>query len=102
MKLPSKTEFELLAILANNEEPSGRDLAKLLKAETGRSIAYGTLYVTLSRMIEAEWVRQREDQDEDGRLVFYSISHLGKRALNAKREEFRALSLFGFGGAHAH
>jgi DNA-binding PadR family transcriptional regulator len=96
MSLPSDTEFELLALLGPSEI-SGRDLAKLYESETGSTISYGTLYTTLRRMKETGWVAVREDQDEDGRVRFFSITNGGKATLRNARSHYGSMAAFGLG-----
>src|SRR5687768_2159496 len=96
MSLPSKKEFELLALLTAGEL-SGRDLAKAYKEETGKAIAYGTLYVTLDRLREWKWVTSREEKDEFGRLTIYKITSGGREAVvtSGKRQRHYRFSASG-------
>jgi DNA-binding PadR family transcriptional regulator len=94
MQLPSTKEFELLALLIHGER-SGRELAKAYKKEAARSISYGTLYVTLNRMVENGWVASREETDEVGKLTIYKITSGGRAAVNCFRSHLRNLSNFG-------
>lgn len=94
MSLPSKKQFELLALLVPGEL-SGGDLAKAYEKARGRKIAYGTLYVTLDRMRELKWITSREDTNEVGRLTIYNITAGGRQAVTAFRAEAQALVSFG-------
>src|SRR5688572_3629429 len=85
MKLPSATEMALLEILSEHAELAGREVAKQFKATHGRTISYGTLYTTLRRLKEQQWVRTRDDEDQDGRIRFFSLDPRGRGALNEAR-----------------
>jgi DNA-binding PadR family transcriptional regulator len=78
---------------------SGREIAERYLQETGRSISYGTLYTTMSRLRDLGWVSQTDAQDEDGRLRYFEITGAGSRALADAREFFARL--FRLGGANA-
>lgn len=94
MKLPSQTEYELLVVLAPRELP-GRTVAQRYEEQTGRGIAYGTLYTTLRRMTEAGWIKARDDEDEDGRVRHFKVTGLGDRAITEGRKTFSALATLG-------
>ena len=79
MKLPSKTEMNLIFALGTNEI-SGREVAKAYQKETGSAISYGTLYTTLRRLKEAGWVESRDDGEGDARVRFFKISGPGLKA----------------------
>ena len=66
-------------------ETTGRDLARILKKEHGKSVSYGRLYTILRRMGEAGWVTKREAEDEDGRFRYFRISAEGYRAFQEER-----------------
>ena len=85
MKLPSPTEMALLEVLSEHGELAGREVAKQFKAETGKTISYGTLYTTLRRLKEQGWVASRDDEDEDGRVRFFSLEPSGRATLNAAK-----------------
>lgn len=93
MKLPSDKELQLLALTVT--ERAGREVAKLFKRETGRSISYGTLYVTFRRLKERGWVTARDDGEGDGRVRFFRTTANGARALQAGREYHEGLARFG-------
>jgi DNA-binding PadR family transcriptional regulator len=95
MKLPSPTETQLLAILAQHGELSGREVAKIFKQETGKSMSYGTLYTTFRRMKEQKWVTSRDAEDEDGRVRYFEIDMRGKAALSTARKHYLAISSLG-------
>jgi len=93
MNLPSPVEMQLLA-LVTDEELSGREVAKRFERETGRKISYGTLYTTFRRLKEANWVKVREDEDEDGRVRYFQADIGGKRALAEARAYYAGLAGF--------
>jgi DNA-binding PadR family transcriptional regulator len=78
MKPPSDLELALLSLAVR--ESTGRELAQNFAKSHGRALSYGSLYTTLRRMVEAGWLNQREDDDEDGRLRWYSLTAQGRRA----------------------
>jgi len=82
----------LLEILSEHGELAGREVAKQFKAETGKTISYGTLYTTLRRLKEQGWVSTRDDEDEDGRVRFFSLDPRGKAGLNFARKYQAAAS----------
>lgn len=92
MKLPSKTEMRLLEILAAQKELAGHEVAEQFEAATGRAISLGTLYMTLRRLTEQQWVRKREHKDADGRLRFFSMDARARAALNAAKRYQEAAS----------
>jgi len=75
-------------------EMAGRDIGKAYEAEFG-SMSYGTLYTTLRRLKEAGFVDSRDDEDEDGRVRFFTLTGNGQRAVAKSRVFFRDLSLVG-------
>src|SRR5688500_8411497 len=81
--LPSPTQMVLLEILTEHDELAGREVGKQFKAKTGKSISYGTLYTTLRRLKEQQWVKMRDDEDQDGRVRFFSIDVRGRAVLAA-------------------
>src|SRR5688572_27151219 len=95
MKLPSATEMRLLGILSEHGELAGREVAKAYQKEFKTSISYGTLYTTLRRLKEQQWVRTRDDEDQDGRVRFFSLDPRGKAALNAALRYQAAVGGFG-------
>ena len=90
----SEREYQLLSLVLT--ERTGREVAKLFKAETGKTIPYGTLYSTFKRLKDAGLVSHADTHDEDGRLRYFKITGAGAKALNAAREHY--LSLLDFGG----
>jgi DNA-binding PadR family transcriptional regulator len=94
MKLPSPLEMQLLALIADDER-SGREVAQMYKAETGEAIGYGSLYTCFRRMVEAGWVKVRDDLDEDGRVRYFKIDVNGRRALQNGRAFYAGISTFG-------
>jgi DNA-binding PadR family transcriptional regulator len=81
--LPSPTQMVLLEILTEHDELPGREVAKQFKSKTGKNISYGTLYTTLRRLKEQQWVEVRDDEDQDGRVRFFSIDVRGRAVLAA-------------------
>ena len=98
MKTLSPIETQLLSLVLA-KELSGRDVAKLYKAETGRSISYGTLYTTFRRLKEGGLVNARDDEDEDGRVRYFSATGQGKCVLNETRAFYESRANFGLGDA---
>ncbi len=95
MKLPSQTELGLLVALGAIR-CTGRDLAKRYKDEVGKSISYGSLYTTMSRLKDQGWVDAEDSEDEDGRLRYFRITGKGQRAIQEAREFYgRLLGLEG-------
>src|SRR5688572_9765326 len=92
MKLPSPTEMRLLEILSEHGELAGREVAKAYAKEYKTTVSYGTLYTTMRRLKEQGLVATRDDEDEDGRVRFFSIDPRGKAALNAARRYQAAVS----------
>lgn len=87
---PSPTEFKLLALLFT--ERSGRETAKLYEQRHGAKISYGTLYTTLSRMVDEGWVKSRESQGEDRRLRMFRITGTGIRVRDQTATEYGRLA----------
>ena len=77
MKMPSATETALLTVLGPHRL-TGRQLAVRYKEESGRSISYGTLYTTMSRLRDLGWVEQSDSEDEDGRLRYFRLTGAGR------------------------
>lgn len=94
MNLPSAVEMQLLALVAVRER-AGREVARLYRDESGRSISYGTLYTTFRRLKDSRWVTTRDDQSVDGRVRYFRITAKGAAALQAAREHHVALANFG-------
>lgn len=80
MKMPSQTEMGLLFALGAREV-NGRDLAKRYESETGKSISYGTLYTTMTRLKNAGWVDAREAEEGDRRVRLFKLSGTAQAAL---------------------
>jgi DNA-binding PadR family transcriptional regulator len=80
MKLPSATELGLMVALGSNRL-NGRELAKAYEERLGRSISYGSLYTTMSRLCDAGWVEQADGEDTDGRLRYFELTGDGTRAV---------------------
>jgi DNA-binding PadR family transcriptional regulator len=90
MKMPSNTELGLLVALGPHRL-SGRDLAKRYKEETCKSISYGTLYTTMSRLQEQRWVEHDDTEDADGRVRFFRLTGDGVSAINEARSFYAQL-----------
>jgi len=84
MKL-TYTELHLLSLTLL--ERSGREIAQLFKTETGKTITYGTLYVTLSHLKGMGLVSMRTTEDEDGPIRWFKITDAGDAVL---RENLRS------------
>jgi DNA-binding PadR family transcriptional regulator len=91
MKWPSATELLLLEILSEHDELAGREVAKAYEKEHKKTISYGTLYTTLRRLKEQGWVSMRDDEDEDGRVRFFSIDPRGRAAMNGAKRYQKAV-----------
>ncbi len=87
-------EMHLLALVAH-KELAGREVAKLYQRETGKQLAYGTLYTTFRRLKEAGWVKVRDDENEDGRVRYFRIDVNGRQALAQGREYYSGVAQFG-------
>lgn len=87
MKMPSATEAALLASLGPNRL-TGRELAARYKQQIRRSISYGTLYTTMSRLRDLGWVEAEDSEDEDGRLRYFRLTGSGAKALSDFGEFF--------------
>ena len=85
--------MQLLALVAVRER-SGREVARLYKAETERTLSYGTLYTTFRRLKDSGWVSVRDDRDDDGRVRFFRITANGVVALQSARDHHVALATF--------
>ena len=96
MTLPSHLELQMLAILAS-DEMSGLDVARRYREKTGKTVPHGTLYTTLRRLKEKDWVNVRRDQ-VDSRVRYFQTTQKGQDALIRGREFHRALATFGLRG----
>lgn len=95
-RIPSPTEIQLLSLVTH--ERNGREVAKLFKKETGKTISYGTLYTTFRRLKEAGWVTAQDRPTEDGRERLFRISGAGAQALERGRGYYQQLASFGVTG----
>ena len=83
----------LLALSA--EERHGYGIMKQVEADSqGRvKMGPGTLYGSLGRMMEAGLVREsdrgRDPDGEDARRVYYALTGVGRKALEAELERYR-------------
>ena len=73
---------------------SGRELAAKFKEQTGKSISYGSLYVTMSRLRDKGWIEETDSDDEDGRVRHFQVTGEGSSALREARRFFGRV--FGF------
>jgi DNA-binding PadR family transcriptional regulator len=99
--IPSPIGMQLLS-LVEHEERAGREVAKLYEQETGKPIAYGTLYTTFRRLRDAGWVKVRDDEDADGRVRYFQIDIDGRRALSNGRAFYAAIPRFGLPKLREH
>lgn len=93
MKIPSVVELKLLALVEGGER-SGRDVATLHEREFGKRISAGTLYTTFRHMREAGWVLVRDEEEDDRRVRYFSLSADGRRALAEGRLYYQRVSAF--------
>ena len=92
-RLPSEKEFQLLCLAM--VEHTGRDLAKAFKAETGRTISYGTLYPTMARLERAKLVATRVEILDYGKVKWFLITATGRKVLDRARQHYTTLTTFG-------
>lgn len=97
MKWPSPTETALLDLMGTRER-TGREIAEAYAKEHGTTISYGTLYTALRRLKEGGWIDMRDDEDEDGRLRYYTLSGKGAKALPTLRKMTASFGLVEVGG----
>lgn len=93
-KVPSPRELQILACAQMTR--SGRDIAKLIEAETGERMSYGTLYTTVHRMAKREppWVEVQDKGEGDARVRWIRCTRAGKKALTRGRDYYLSLSTF--------
>ena len=89
------TAAELRLIALIQTERSGRQLARIYRAETGREIPHGSLYTLLRRLRARGLVTMRRDQYEDGRVRFFFVTEVGRRELERARLYYAGLAEFG-------
>jgi DNA-binding PadR family transcriptional regulator len=83
----------LLALFT--EERHGYGIMKQVEADSHGKVKMGpgTLYGSIKRMIEAGLIRESDKKVDpamdDERRVYYKITALGQRALNAELERYR-------------
>ncbi len=83
----------LLAL--STRERHGYGIMKQVEADSQRKVNMGpgTLYGSLSRMIEAGLIRESDKkvdpEMDDERRVYYKLTGLGKKALAAELERYR-------------
>ena len=78
-------EFELYVMLALahlGDEAYGVTIRREIERRTGRTIAIGAVYATLSRL-EEKGLITRERSDVDGRAVVVTLTDAGREALDA-------------------
>jgi DNA-binding PadR family transcriptional regulator len=101
-EIPTSREAVILGILTHGER-YGREIRTLYAKEAGRSLPYGSLYVTLSRMEEQGFIasRQGESCHERGgnRRKYYRVTASGCRALT--EFELFVSTAFRWGATHA-
>jgi DNA-binding PadR family transcriptional regulator len=71
------TEFTLLSFCF--QWRTGRKLAQMYQEETGRSIAYGTVYRVMRHLKEEGLVESRKSRDENGVFREFKITSGGSR-----------------------
>ncbi len=83
----------LLAL--SSEERHGYGIMKQVKADSRGKVTMGpgTLYGSLSRMMEAGLIRESDKKADpemdDERRIYYKITGLGQKALAAELERYR-------------
>lgn len=82
MKLPTVLELDLLSVLTR--PATGVEIMREYHARTRSVLSKPTLYTTLTRMADREWVIQSVGGD-DRRLRYYQVSSLGRQAYRAGR-----------------
>lgn len=85
MKMPSNREAVLLDILINGKK-AGRDINTEYRSRTGKELPLGSLYTTLSRMIDEGFITFSYGEGTPERRgfprKFFSITGAGQSALN--------------------
>ena len=84
---PSERAYRLLAVLgraAVSAELDGRQVARAYEQESGERIAGGAVYELLDKMVAAQWVEMREEQDS-ARKRWYRITPRGVETLQRER-----------------
>lgn len=75
----------LSAIYRLEDEAFGVAIRKKIKAFTGKSIMYGTLYNALDQLLRKGYVRKTEGKQTAGRgihgRVYYALTPAGKKSL---------------------
>ena len=85
--------FHILLALAGGKRHGYRIAKDVLHQTDGQvRMGPGTLYGTLQRLLDLDWVSVSQDQGEvDGRRRYYRLTKLGKRALEAEVQRMDAL-----------
>jgi DNA-binding PadR family transcriptional regulator len=85
--------FHILLALAGGKRHGYRIAKDVLHQTDGQvRMGPGTLYGTLQRLLDLEWVSVSQDQGEvDARRRYYRLTKLGKRALEAEVQRMDAL-----------
>jgi DNA-binding PadR family transcriptional regulator len=76
----------LLKVLSVNGACFGREIANLYPTK----IAYGTLYIALTRLQKSGWISKKIDKD-DARYKTYAITKKGRRFLERKLKVMQAI-----------
>jgi DNA-binding PadR family transcriptional regulator len=75
----------LSAIVSLEDEAFGVAIRKKIKAFTGKSIMYGTLYNALDQLLRKGYIRKTEGKQAVGRgvhgRVYYALTPAGRKSL---------------------
>jgi DNA-binding PadR family transcriptional regulator len=88
--------FHILLALSNIER-HGYGIMKQIEADTQGKVnmGNGTLYGSLKRMLDAGFVEESDKHVDpamdDERRIYYRITDLGKKALNAELERYKRI-----------
>jgi DNA-binding MarR family transcriptional regulator len=77
-QVPSSLELKLLNLIFKN---GGQMLGADLKKESGAS--YGTVYMTMRRLVEKRWVKFTDYEAADGRVRMFHLEPRAERLLEA-------------------
>ncbi len=75
----------LSAVVSLEDEAFGLAIRKKIKAFTGKSIMYGTLYNALDQLLRKGFIRKTKGKPAEGRgvhgRVYYALTPAGKKSL---------------------
>ncbi|WP_435362215.1 PadR family transcriptional regulator [Haloarchaeobius sp. DFWS5] len=74
-------QYNMLVVLTNMEEPSGRELKQKLEESLDCSLPHGRLYRNLDTLVDKELVKKG---CIDGRTNYYEISASGEEAIHER------------------